>query len=182
MMNTSVRLFGRSGSGPIVRMRMVWSSALLTLATEDRSDFTSDAVERARSSENSTSSAVERRAVVEGDARAQLELPDQRIAGQRPGDRERRHHLAVELAHDQRLVELMGDEEVRPGVGGVRVERGGVDRARPAQRAWRRPARPKGRARAARRPPMRQPRRLASSSRPPVPRPPRGSHFGSNIG
>src|SRR5215218_50932 len=82
MMNTSVRLFGKSGSGPMVRMRMVWSSALLTLATEDRRDFTSD---------------------------------------------------AVELAHDQRLVEVMGDEEVRPGVGRVRVERGGVDRARPAQ-------------------------------------------------
>jgi hypothetical protein len=39
-------------------MRMVWSSSLITLATEERSDFTSEPGERARSSENSTSSAV----------------------------------------------------------------------------------------------------------------------------
>jgi hypothetical protein len=58
MMKMSVRLLGRSGSGPLVLMRTVRSSTMLTLSTDDRRDFMSEASARARSIENTTSSAV----------------------------------------------------------------------------------------------------------------------------
>ncbi len=78
---------------------------------------------------------VEGVAVVELHIRPKLELPHICVVGDLPRCRQRGHFLALRVAMQQRLIDVMAERVRRPFVLGVRIKRERVARASPFQRA-----------------------------------------------